>query len=42
MFLHGKKKLSKKKKNDDFVTKFWYTLKNLHSKPIYYLPTYKF
>jgi len=28
--LHGKKGLDKKTKRGDGVTKFWYTLKNLH------------
>ncbi len=30
MPLHGKKGLGKKDKKSDTVTRFWYTLKNLH------------
>jgi hypothetical protein len=30
MSLHGKKGLVKKTKKGDIVTRFWYTLKNLH------------
>ncbi len=29
MSLHGKKKLGKKDKKGDIVTRFWYTIKNL-------------
>ncbi len=30
MFLDGKKGLGKRKKKGEIVTRFWYTLKNLH------------
>ncbi len=30
MFLHGKKRLGKKLEKGDIMTRFWYTLKNLH------------
>jgi hypothetical protein len=30
VFLHGRKGLGKKDKKVDDVTRFWYTLKNLH------------
>jgi hypothetical protein len=33
-----KRTKQKKEKRDDIVTRFWYTLKFLHPKPIYYLP----